>query len=281
MIAPPVIADLPDGPIRTLTSEAFKARVEAWVPALNPWTGEANDLGAWMYAAALEIFGVVGSAGFTATSTSSVAIGVGSKTFVIEQDRSLRYATFATAADAANAANFVHGMVTSYTANTPPGFDTVVINATTIGGSGTKTDWDLSLAGPVGPLPTKAAGSDIRTKTDDAKYVTAKALADADAFVTSSNTGSTTLDFSAGRNFQLTLTGNITLNVPSNMTDGQSGVIVFVQDATGSRTLSLNASIKKPGSAPTLSTAAAAVDRIGYVVRGSTLEITALEKALA
>lgn len=278
MIAPPVIDDLPDGPVRTLTAEAFKARVEAWVPALNPWTGQANDLGEWMYEAALEIFGVVESAGFTGTSTTALAIGTGSKSLTIQTGRSFVAGAYVTIADdAAPATNFMHGLVTSYNSGT----GALVVTVSTIGGSGTKTAWTVSIAGPAGPLPTKAAGSDIRTKTDDAKYVTAKALADADAFVTSSNTGSTTLDFSAGRNFQLTLTGNITLNVPSNMTDGQSGVIVFVQDGTGARTLSLNASIKKPGSAPTLSTAAGAVDRLGYVVRGSTLELTALEKALA
>ena len=53
-----------------------------------------------------------------------------------------------------------------------------------------------------------------------------------------SNTGSVTLDFSANQNFILTLTGNLTLANPSTEQTGQSGIIVFIQDGTGSRTLS-------------------------------------------
>lgn len=127
---------------------------------------------------------------------------------------------------------------------------------------------------------TKGTGSDIRTGTNNTNYLTPKSLFDAAAIVTASVSGSLTPDFAAGINFAWTLTGNLTLNVPSNMKDGQSGVLYFIQDATGSRTISVNASIKKVG-AYTLSTAASTVDRCGYFVRGSTLELTALEKAIA
>lgn len=131
----------------------------------------------------------------------------------------------------------------------------------------------------VGPFVAivKAIGSELRTGTDDAKFLTAKSLYDGSAAVASSVTGATTLDFAAGINFALTLTGNLTLNVPSNMKDGQSGVIYFIQDATGSRTIGVNASIKKFGTY-TLSTAAGAIDRCGYFVRNGVLELTALEK---
>jgi hypothetical protein len=69
-------------------------------------------------------------------------------------------------------------------------------------------------------------------------------------------------------NFTLTLGGNRTLANPSNLTAGQSGSIFIVQDATGSRTLAYgNQYDFIGGTAPTLSTAANAVDRIDYVVR--------------
>ncbi len=64
------------------------------------------------------------------------------------------------------------------------------------------------------------------------------------------------------------LGGNRTLANPSNLTAGQSGSIFIVQDATGSRTLAYgNQYDFIGGTAPTLSTAANAVDRIDYVVR--------------
>lgn len=129
-------------------------------------------------------------------------------------------------------------------------------------------------------IPVKATGAEIRVGTDDAKFVTAKSIFDAAVVTTQSVTGSTTLDFSLGINWALTLTGNLTLNVPSNLKNGQSGTIYFIQDATGSRTISLNASIKKFGTY-TLTTTANAIDRCGYFIRGGVLELTALEKGLA
>ena len=54
-----------------------------------------------------------------------------------------------------------------------------------------------------------------------------------------SNTGSVTLDFSTNQNFVLTFTGNVTLANPTTEQVGQAGVIVCIQDGTGSRTLSL------------------------------------------
>jgi hypothetical protein len=50
-----------------------------------------------------------------------------------------------------------------------------------------------------------------------------------------SNSGSITLDFDTYQNFVLTATGNITLANPSTESVGQSGIIVLIQDGTGSR----------------------------------------------
>jgi hypothetical protein len=131
-------------------------------------------------------------------------------------------------------------------------------------------------------LPT-STGALIRAQTDNAKFATAKALADAAApVVSASATGTVTLDFSTGFNFDLTLVGNVTLTVPSNMTSGQSGTIFLTQDSTGGRTLTLNAAIRKPlGIAPTLSTAAGAIDMLSYFVKGTTLYVSASQKAFA
>jgi len=85
-----------------------------------------------------------------------------------------------------------------------------------------------------------------------------------------SNTGSVTIDFSAHQNFVLTLTGNVTLANPSTESVGQAGVFVFIQDGTGSRTLSLGTDYESPaGAGITLSTAASAVDVVPYFVKAS------------
>jgi len=69
----------------------------------------------------------------------------------------------------------------------------------------------------------------------------------------------------------LTLGTNVTLANPSNVTAGQTGTIFLVQDGTGSRTLTLGSNYDfAGGTAPTLSTAAGAVDRLDYIVRTST-----------
>ena len=79
------------------------------------------------------------------------------------------------------------------------------------------------------------------------------------------------IDFDTAQNFAVTLAGNRTLESPTNIDPGQTGSIFVVQDGTGSRTLSFGSVWKfAGGTAPTLSTAAAAVDRIDYIVQTST-----------
>jgi hypothetical protein len=77
----------------------------------------------------------------------------------------------------------------------------------------------------------------------------------------------TTFDFSTFINASVTLTGNITTITFSNMKAGQAGLIRFIQDGTGSRTIptTINSNLKCAGGCSyTLSTAANAVDVLGY-----------------
>jgi hypothetical protein len=86
-------------------------------------------------------------------------------------------------------------------------------------------------------------------------------------------------DFSASNNFELTLTDvGRTLANPTNITAGQSGVIVINQDATGSRTItSYGSYFKFPGgTAPTLSTGANALDVLSYYCVSSTVIVASL-----
>ena len=85
-----------------------------------------------------------------------------------------------------------------------------------------------------------------------------------------SNTGSVTLDFDANQNFVLTLTGAVTLANPTTEKVGQSGFIVFIQDGTGSRAVTLGTDYETAaGAGITLTTTASATDLVPYVVVAS------------
>ncbi|AGG54531.1 hypothetical protein CYYG_00030 [Cyanophage SS120-1] len=76
-----------------------------------------------------------------------------------------------------------------------------------------------------------------------------------------------TFDFTVANYITLTLTGNVTVQNPTTESVGQSGSIIITQDGTGSRTCAWSNQFKwTGGAAPTLSTAANAVDRIDYLV---------------
>ena len=87
---------------------------------------------------------------------------------------------------------------------------------------------------------------------------------------TATLTGNTTLDFSAAQNFILTLGASLTLSNPTTEAVGQCGVIVFIQDGTGSRAITLDTDYESPaGGGITLSTAANAVDIVPYFVKAA------------
>ena len=79
-----------------------------------------------------------------------------------------------------------------------------------------------------------------------------------------------TPDFAVANNFSVTLGGNRTLANPTNLTAGASGCIWITQDGTGSRTLAYGSQWDfTGGTAPTLTTTAAAVDCLAYSVQSS------------
>ena len=115
-----------------------------------------------------------------------------------------------------------------------------------------------------GALANATAGTDY-AKPDTASSWTA---AQRGSISTLTDGATITPDFALANNYTVTLGGNRTLANPTNLTAGQSGSIFVVQDGPGSRTLAYGSYWDFiGGTAPTLSTAANAVDRIDYVVR--------------
>ena len=101
------------------------------------------------------------------------------------------------------------------------------------------------------------------------KAMDADKMIDACAPVTSSGTGTYTIDLDAGIVFQRTQSGATTLGTPSNQTAGQSGVIYFIQDGTGGRTLAYASAWKLLNGTPAIDTSANAVNVFSYYVRAS------------
>jgi len=91
-----------------------------------------------------------------------------------------------------------------------------------------------------------------------------------DTLTDTTNSGDITLDFSTYQNFVLTLTGDITLKNPSTESVGQSGFIVFIQDSTGARGVTLEGDYETPaGATLALSSAASTTDVVPYIVIAS------------
>lgn len=86
-------------------------------------------------------------------------------------------------------------------------------------------------------------------------------------FVTLTDGANITADFSTANNFKVQLGGNRTLMNPTNLVEGQSGVIRVAQDGTGSRTLAFDWGWRfAGGTALVMSTTAYSKDLISYSV---------------
>ena len=84
-------------------------------------------------------------------------------------------------------------------------------------------------------------------------------------------TGDITLDFKTANNFSMTLTGASVYKNPTTLVAGQSGVLFITQGSGGSKLATFESYWDfSDGTAPTLSTTAAAVDMIVWIARSST-----------
>jgi hypothetical protein len=155
--------------------------------------------------------------------------------------------------------------------------------ATWVSGS---SEWLLVNASTVtyGRMASAAIASAANFQANTAsKLLSANGVWSAGALTALTDAATIAVDLSAGINFSVTLGGNRTLGAPTNAKVGQAGSIWITQDGTGSRTLAYASAWKTAGGvAPVLTTTAAAVDRLDYVVRttGPIVDY-ALSKAIA
>lgn len=116
-------------------------------------------------------------------------------------------------------------------------------------------------------IPTYATTT---AKTDVAQTFTAAQRGNISA--QGSVSGTVTLSFASANNFSMTLPagGSITLANPTNLTAGQSGVIVITQNGTTAATVAYGSNWKFSGGTPTMSTGLGSVSVLAYFVESTT-----------
>lgn len=126
----------PAAPSRSDPPATFITRADAFI---NWWSGTFAP----EFNALLPEIVLAGSANnYGATSTTSLAIGTGSKSLTVQTDKAFQIGQFVQIANTATPANYMFGQVTAYNAST--GALTVLVSA--VGGSGTFTAWTIGLA---------------------------------------------------------------------------------------------------------------------------------------
>ena len=215
------ITALPTAPARTDDPATFITRADAMMAALptmvteeNTWAGQVNTVSAEMIVNAATATTQAGNAStsagtattqagiattqasnasasaasaaaiagaFVGTSTSSLLIAIGSKSFTTQTAEQYTAGVFLSAVSAANTANFMFGQVTSYNSGT----GALVLDVQVIGGSGTYGDWNISLVGARGATGagitpeavgfTATGGTTPKTLTVDDDLVTTQA----------------------------------------------------------------------------------------------------------
>jgi hypothetical protein len=249
----PVIDEMPDAPTRGESPAAFQPKVAAFLAALVSLVPQLNAAITWLN-------DIVAGAGFTATSTTSLSIGTGSKTWTVQANRSFLPGAYITAADSANpTTKYMSGVVTSYNAST--GALAVTVDDTA--GSGTVASWNISIGGRKGPQPTLATAAELLAGTEDTKAASAEAFTDALAKLTLTDQATITWDTNQGVNAEVTIANNRTMAAPTNLKEGMAYVLWVIQGTGGSRLMTWNAVFDWGNKgAPTLSTTVGKRDQV-------------------
>jgi hypothetical protein len=146
----------------------------------------------------------------------------------------------------------------------------------------TQTGTDTARAVTPANITAKEASSANYLANTADRLLTTDIVWTSAAEVTLTDAATIAVDMSTFINAVVTLGGNRTLGSPTNEKVGQTGYIRIVQDGTGSRTLAYGTDWEfAGGSAPVLTTTAAAQDLLFYTVLASNRIFGSLVKAIA
>ena len=218
------------------------------------------------------------------TSSTSVAIGTGNKTFTTAGFYEWAVGMWVTITSGANPANYMFGQVTSYNTST----EALVVDVDSVGGSGTLSDWTIALSAyssvgnylvaadigvTVQGYDVDTVFRDVQTNFSKQQYFGNVALTDASTIAWNAQTAQVaTFTF---------VSSNRTMGAPTNMVNGGFYALAVIQNA-GSNTLTWNSVFKwASGAAPTLSTAAGAKDYFVFCSDGTNLYEQGRSQAVA
>lgn len=159
MVALTPITALPPAPSRSDDQATFVQKADAFVAALGTMVNQVNQ--------ALAAIPVIAQAvNYNTSSSTSLAIGTGSKTFTALAGGIQQVGQYIIAASAADVTKWMAGQITSYNATTGQ----LIVNVTAVSGAGTFADWVISIT-PPGNIGTLSAvsftgsGADLTANT--------------------------------------------------------------------------------------------------------------------
>jgi hypothetical protein len=136
----PTVTPLPTPPSRGQAPAVFVPAADQFFDALPDLVTEMNAFGAAVIEAAADYL--------RATSTSSVAIGTGAKSFTIQTGKAFVVGQFVLVANTADPTKYMAGQVTAH--NSTTGALTINVPTGYTGGSGTLAAWTIGLTGARG-----------------------------------------------------------------------------------------------------------------------------------
>lgn len=240
------IDKLPTAPQRTDSSDVFVARADAFVAAFPIMVDQINSQ-----------IAVFNNPALMATSTTSVAIGTGSKSFTIETGKSFLAGRAIQVSYTTDPTKNMSGTITSYDSGT----GALVVNVTSTSGSGTLALWTVTITD---------GGA---TATETLSNKTLKSVKETRTAPTIS-AGVLTLDLSTSSVFDVALNAAITtLTISNPAASGTSHgfILNFTADGTP-RAVTWPASVLWPAAvAPTLTSTNGKTDKfIFHTTNGGT-----------
>lgn len=149
---------LPDAPAATDPVETFDAKAFAFNAALQTFRTQANALGGEMQTnadVAAALITAMALPQFMGTSTSSLAIGTGAKSFATQTGKEW---VVGQVVIASSGSNYMKGQVAAYNAGT----GVLDVNVTSVNGSGTFASWTIGLSYEGLSLAKSGINSDIK-----------------------------------------------------------------------------------------------------------------------